>query len=344
MAPLVSVIIPAYNAEATIAETLESAIAQSESDTEIIIVNDGSTDGTAEIIRQYAERDQRIVSIAQPRAGVASARNAAIAVARGEYIAPLDADDLWHPRKLERQLGVFARASTDVALVYNWSRRIRPDGTDTGVAPYPSFEGWVLHRHLDDNFISNGSTPLIRTAVLRPLGYEERLRAAGNEGCEDYLMQLKIARRFRFACAPAYLTGYRMTRNGMSRDTARMIRSHLQVFDLLTDPADAGINWVIRRRVAALQVEYARNRLRRLRLIAGSIALGRALKTDAGAGVQHGMAQFRDAVGRSPTVKSEGSKRHFHELSEDEPGRPWRQHRGSAVLARLEALDQAYGL
>jgi glycosyltransferase involved in cell wall biosynthesis len=98
--PLVSVIVAAYNAEATLAETLRSALAQSYRPVEIILVDDGSTDRTAEIASSFAE----VILIRQANAGVAAARNAGIRASRGEWLAPLDADDLWHPAKLERQV------------------------------------------------------------------------------------------------------------------------------------------------------------------------------------------------------------------------------------------------
>jgi teichuronic acid biosynthesis glycosyltransferase TuaG len=106
--PLVSVIIPALNAAAVVAETLESVRAQTFKDFEVIIVDDGSTDATAAIARRYCETDPRFSLIQQPNQGVSVARNAAIGRARGEWIAFLDADDVWLPEKLARQLELAA--------------------------------------------------------------------------------------------------------------------------------------------------------------------------------------------------------------------------------------------
>ncbi|HEY9862115.1 MAG TPA: glycosyltransferase family A protein, partial [Candidatus Obscuribacterales bacterium] len=94
-APLVSVIIPAYNAERFIARTLESVLNQTYQNIEVLVVDDGSSDRTPEIVHHFAEIDARIILFHQSNAGVAAARNLAIQHAKGEFIAPLDADDIW---------------------------------------------------------------------------------------------------------------------------------------------------------------------------------------------------------------------------------------------------------
>lgn len=103
--PLVSVVIPAYNAERTIRTTLISVLRQTASDFEVIVVDDGSTDGTSEIAGSLG--DPRVRVLHQRNAGHASARNTGIADAHGKYVAVVDADDVWLPQKLERQLAVF---------------------------------------------------------------------------------------------------------------------------------------------------------------------------------------------------------------------------------------------
>jgi glycosyltransferase involved in cell wall biosynthesis len=103
--PKVSVILPAFNAESTVGRALASVVAQAVPDVELIVVNDGSTDGTADVVRALCPT-ARIVT--QPNRGVAAARNTGIANARGELIAFLDADDEWHAGKLKRQLGLLS--------------------------------------------------------------------------------------------------------------------------------------------------------------------------------------------------------------------------------------------
>lgn len=101
---LVSIITPCYNGERFIAETIESVLRQTYTDWEMIVVDDGSGDGTARIAADYAARDGRIQLVRQPNGGTASARNNAMRRARGQYIALLDADDVWDANFLERQL------------------------------------------------------------------------------------------------------------------------------------------------------------------------------------------------------------------------------------------------
>lgn len=105
MKKLVSIIMPAYNARDTIEESVESVLAQSYDNWELLIVNDCSTDDTADIMSRYANHDSRIKLINQEKnGGVAAARNTAIEASKGDYIAFLDSDDLWDPKKLEKQV------------------------------------------------------------------------------------------------------------------------------------------------------------------------------------------------------------------------------------------------
>ena len=117
--PTVSIIIPAYNAEPFIEQAVRSALFQSHEDHEVIVVDDGSTDGTAICLRQFGDR---IRVHQQVNSGVARARNAGVALASGEWIAFLDADDLWLPRKLERQMAC-ATAPMVYTDRYNFGRR-----------------------------------------------------------------------------------------------------------------------------------------------------------------------------------------------------------------------------
>src|SRR3990170_2838516 len=112
--PKVSVIIPTYNREKYIVETLQSVFAQTFTDYEVIVIDDGSTDNTADVLRPYLDR---IVYIRKPNGGQGSARNVGIKVAKGEYIAFLDSDDLWMPEKLELQVK-YLDNNKDAGLVF----------------------------------------------------------------------------------------------------------------------------------------------------------------------------------------------------------------------------------
>ncbi len=101
---LISCVIPVFNGERYLGEALESVLAQSYQPLEVIVVDDGSTDGTAEVARRYGER---VRYVWQPNAGETAARNLGLTAAQGEFIAFLDADDVWHSEKLERQIARF---------------------------------------------------------------------------------------------------------------------------------------------------------------------------------------------------------------------------------------------
>lgn len=119
---LVSIITPCYNGAKYIGETIDSVISQTYLDWEMIIVDDGSKDNSAQIVREYAEKDSRITLVQQENAGSAAARNNGIRRAEGQYIALLDADDLWHPDFLEKQIAFMKEK--DAVCVFCSYRRI----------------------------------------------------------------------------------------------------------------------------------------------------------------------------------------------------------------------------
>ena len=229
---LVSVIVPAWNAEATLIETLSSAAAQTHRNLEVLVIDDGSTDGTARLAEAFCLADDRFRLIGRQRGGLAAARNAGIDAAAGAWIAPLDADDLWHPEKIERQLQTFAGAGDRVGLVYCWYRRIDEHGRVTDPSWAPIMEGSVFRKHLQLNF-GSGSTPLIKRGALGDLHYSTELSRPDEGGCEDWLLQLQIAERFEIACTPAFLVGYRVRSGSMSADKERMRRAHVHMYEIL---------------------------------------------------------------------------------------------------------------
>lgn len=225
---LISVIIPAYNAEDFIDEALSSALAQTYPHFEIIVVDDGSHDRTADVVKARADQDSRIRLITQENSGVAAARNLAIRQARGNFIAPLDADDLWHSDKLERQFDKMRTGGQSVGLVYTWCSTIDADGRVIKRGASNAITvGWAYESLLYFNFIVSASVPLIRKECLVEVGgYDENLRARGAEGCEDLQLYLDIAEKWKISVVPAFLVGYRMTANSMTRNVQKMKRSH----------------------------------------------------------------------------------------------------------------------
>lgn len=126
--PLVSIITPCYNAESFIADTIESVFAQTYEGWELIVVDDGSTDRSAHVVKEYQKKDSRIryLKMEKPSGSPALPRNRGIKEAKGRYIAFLDSDDLWLPKKLEEQLSIIGR--TGVAMVFSNYEKISPKG------------------------------------------------------------------------------------------------------------------------------------------------------------------------------------------------------------------------
>ena len=230
--PLVSAIMPAYNAEKYISQTLESVIAQTYRNLEIIVVDDGSRDTTPDIVKAAAARDSRIKFIRQRNQGVAVARNTAIEHASGEYIAPVDADDIWYEEKIKKQMRCMAASPAKVGVVYSWSTAMAEDGALYGAASCAKHEGDVFTTMIYQNFIGNASVPLIRRACIDHVGgYDPNLRAQNAEGCEDWDLTLRLAEHYHYAVTPEFLVGYRQLNNSMSTNTQAMARSYFLVLD-----------------------------------------------------------------------------------------------------------------
>ncbi|SCB61676.1 Glycosyl transferase family 2 [Rhizobium aethiopicum] len=229
-APLITIVIPAYNAEKTLVETLKSVSSQSYGKLEILVVDDGSRDGTFALASDYSLTDRRVRVLRQPNGGVARARNHGIREAHGVYVAPIDADDVWHPEKIERQLQALRKFPDGQGVAYNWYAAIDENGVIFGHSRPVLHEGNIFEPLLRENFIGNGSTPLMpRAEVLRCGGYDAGLRDSGAEGCEDLKLYLALAEHLPFALVPDFLTGYRFTRGNMSSNAYRMLKSHALV-------------------------------------------------------------------------------------------------------------------
>jgi glycosyltransferase involved in cell wall biosynthesis len=224
--PLVSVIIPAYNAEAFISKTIDSVVHQTYQNLEIIVVDDGSSDRTAELVLDKAQKDQRIRLLQQNNAGVAAARNSGIKTSQGQFIAPLDADDIWLPTHLEKQVDCFLQSSPSVGLVYSWSFDIDEQDQPTGALHASRIEGKVYPTLLCHNFLSHASSALIRRDCLRRVGvYNCQFKDQNAQGCEDWDFYLRIADQYEFRVVPEFLVGYRKLDRSMSRNLAAMARS-----------------------------------------------------------------------------------------------------------------------
>ena len=231
---LVSVIIPAFNAAEYIRQTLHSVLAQTYQSLEVIVVDDGSEDDTDAIVEEFVKKDARVQLVKQCNAGVGAARNTGIRMARGEYIAPMDADDMWFPEKLEKQVACMERYNEETGLVYCWSTRVDNDGAFESFQCPNAAEGRMLHAMVSGNIVGSASVPLFRTAALARVGpYLTRAEQRGAQGCEDWDLYIRIAERFSIRLVPEFLVAYRRTPFSMSVNAESMAIS----FDVIIQRA-----------------------------------------------------------------------------------------------------------
>lgn len=231
--PLVSVIIPAHNAAPHIESAIESALSQTYAPIEVIVVVDGGTDATVEIVAALASADSRVRWTEQENEGVASARNVAIGMSKGELIAPLDADDYWTRTKIEAQVRRMERGGPEMGLVYSWW--VGSDEAGNLRAPFrrpPMIEGDVFDALVLANFVGNASVPLIRRIALDEVGlYDLSLQDRGGAGCEDWDLALRIAEQYQVGLVPEYHVAYRDAASGMSKNYVQMERSYQLVIE-----------------------------------------------------------------------------------------------------------------
>ena len=235
----VTVIIPAYNAATFITETLRSVSAQTYRNLDIVVVDDGSTDDTAELVERHGREEPRLRLIRQANAGVATARNVGIEQSTSPLIAPMDSDDLWHPTRIEKHVAALEQ-NPQCGYVYSPFRRVDEAGRILSSHPLFGFSGRVFFRQLIYNMIGNGSGMTIRREAALAVGcYDTRLDKARIQGCEDWLFQSMLARDYEVAQVPEYLIGYRRSPGAMSNDTHRMWRSQIFACELLIQMTSA---------------------------------------------------------------------------------------------------------
>ncbi len=185
--PLVSAVIPAYNAERTLAEAVASALAQSVRDLEVIVVDDGSRDGTLAVARSMG--DPRVRVISQENRGAAAARNAGIRASAGEFVALLDADDLWLPKKLERQLRFFSE-HPECSACQSGAYFVDDDLRILSVRPCPD-SGRALEEAL---LFQNLPATMVSLTARKSCFLEVGMFDEGLEILEEWDMAIKMAR------------------------------------------------------------------------------------------------------------------------------------------------------
>ncbi len=222
--PLISVIIPVYNSTTTIQTTLHSVFQQTFREFELIIVDDGSTDQTLEIVRQY--QDNRLQVMACSHRGASVSRNQGLYQSKGEYIAFLDGDDVWTPDKLEKQFQAL-KANPAAAVAYSWTDYIDEVGNPLYPGSHVSLNGQVYPQLLIRNFLESGSNPLIeRQALIQVGGFDESL-----QGGQDWDLYLRLAAKYQFITVPQVQIYYRVSSHSISSHLLRQEQQVIQVME-----------------------------------------------------------------------------------------------------------------
>ncbi|MGA7952682.1 MAG: glycosyltransferase family 2 protein [Gloeobacterales cyanobacterium] len=225
-----SVVVPAYNVRTYIQDALTSLERQSMPAFEVLVVDDGATDGTQELVTSFCERDQRFKLLHKENGGLSSARNYGMRHARAPYIALLDGDDRYEPDKLATHVAVLD-SHPAVGVVYSSSRVIRDDGKPTfmhlsgkPIDPDP------LVALLYKNFIGHGSNAVFRSSLRQEVGeFDENLKSSEDL---DFWIRIALLNRWRFYREPRLLCGYRVRPSGLSFNVLQMERCTQKVLEL----------------------------------------------------------------------------------------------------------------
>ncbi|AFY34772.1 glycosyltransferase family A protein [Calothrix sp. PCC 7507] len=225
--PKVSVVVPAYNVSSYIQKALTSLELQTFRNFEVLVVDDGSIDDTVAVAQQFCQRDSRFQLLQKSNGGLSSARNYGICHARGEYIAMLDADDVYHADKLANHVTRLDKEA-DVGVVYSASRTIRDDGRLT----FMTLSGKPINSHpllalLCKNFVGHGSNAVFRRCLVEEVGgFDEELRSWEDV---DFWLRIAATQKWRFYREKRILSYYRVRPSGLSFNLVQMRISGEQV-------------------------------------------------------------------------------------------------------------------
>lgn len=224
MTPRVSVVIPCFNGGATLAQTLNSVRGQTFAEWEVIVVDDGSTDSSGDIISEYRRRDDRIGGVAHANRGLGAARNTGLAKAQGEFVVFLDADDLLCPPMIERMVGRLV-SDPAIGLAHCGWIYTDPDGRDLSWMNTTPVEGALFDRLAHGNLFPCHSLMLRRSLLEATGDFDESIRH-----CHDWDLWIRMARTgTRFGAVPGALVVYRMLRLSLSRSPRTFFEAGAQI-------------------------------------------------------------------------------------------------------------------
>lgn len=222
--PEISVVLPVYNGEKYLDQTIRSVLDQTFEDFELLIINDGSKDRTLDILQGI--QDPRIKIFSYSNAGLAASRNRGIAQAAGDFIAFIDADDLWTRDKLDAQLQALRRYSVP-AVAYSWTDYIDENSRYAASGSRITDMGNVYRKLLEMNFIESGSNLMVpRKAFFEVGDFDESLSIA-----EDWEMSVRLARQYHFVPVKSVQILYRMNSHAMTSKLNFLERGNLKTID-----------------------------------------------------------------------------------------------------------------
>jgi glycosyltransferase involved in cell wall biosynthesis len=225
MNPKISIITPVYNREELFLETYQSVCNQTVDDWEMLVIDDGSTDATPEILSQIT--DSRVKTFTQKNQGVASARNLGLQHMKGKYVAFLDSDDLWAPDKLQLQIDTFDSLSDNFGLIYTDFRLFKNDISTTrpsGANVQSQHDDTSNKQILFQNFVVLSSA-MVRREVMQKVGcFDHDLF-----GTEDWDLFIRIGKSYKFYFLNQELTYYRSHQRGISKNVKRQISEDWKV-------------------------------------------------------------------------------------------------------------------
>jgi glycosyltransferase involved in cell wall biosynthesis len=257
--PLVSVILAVHNRERSVARAIASVLAQTYSPLELIVVDDGSTDGTRGVVERFGAR---VTLIAQPHAGVYAARNTGLRHARGELVAFIDSDDAWLPDKLAAQVPLMRRPG--VGLVFGDAVHVtapREGAPRTGLTCFrvsPARRGRAADRFAWCNFVPTCTVLVRRSCLEETGGFSE-----AGEVSADYLAWFRIALRHELDYVDRPVAEYTVHPEGISFDLGRALAARIDLFSAeLAQTADGAARAVLRRLLFNLSLHLALAALR----------------------------------------------------------------------------------
>jgi glycosyltransferase involved in cell wall biosynthesis len=217
---LVSVVTATYNMGRYLPQAVQSVLSQTYANVEIQIVDDGSTDDTAQIVRRW-DQDERVHVHRQSNGGQAQARNRGVALSKGPYVAFLDADDEWLPHKLSRQMPLFA--TPQVGVVFSDYERMDGEGRALPKPPTRMYRGRVSGALLIDNFVSFQTVVVRRECLERHGAFDESVRMG-----DDYDLWLRLSAHYEFDFVPEATVRYRIWSGQMSKNYRRRYESAIR--------------------------------------------------------------------------------------------------------------------